>query len=103
MKTPSLNRTILLPVFVLFFPALNAHASDGVIHFQGAIVEEPCQFKALEQSVKLSCAQNGKPVVQTVTLNQLDNFKPKSDAQLTTQIHYLDAHQKLAILEVTYR
>ena len=103
MKTSSLKRSMLLPVFVLFFPMLNANASDGVIHFQGAIVEDPCHFAVQEQSVKISCQQNGKPVAQTVAFNQLNNFKPNNDVPLTTQIHYLDAQHRLAIMEVTYR
>ncbi|WP_324117654.1 hypothetical protein [Buttiauxella sp.] len=94
---------MLLPLFALFFPVLNAQASDGVIHFQGAIVEGPCHLSSQEQSVAFTCERNGKPVVQTVAFNQLNNFKPDSDVPLTTHIHYLDAQHKLAVLEVTYR
>ena len=106
MKTPIVRCSMLLPLFALFAlfcPVLNAHASDGVIHFRGSIVEDTCHFATQEQSVKLTCVQNGKPVTQTVAFNQLNNFKPDSDVPLTTHIHYLDAQHKLAILEVTYR
>lgn len=103
MKRLSLRRSILLPVFALMLPLLNAQASSGVIHFQGAIVEEGCYLSPQEQSVKFSCSQNGQPVVQTVSYNKLNNFVPHSDAIETTQIRYLDAQHKLAIVEVTYR
>ena len=103
MKTPSVRCSMLLPLFALLFPVLNAHASDGVIHFQGSIVEGPCHLSSQEQSVAFTCERNGKSVVQTVAFNQLNNFKSNSDVPLTTHIHYLDTQHKLAVLEVTYR
>ena len=103
MKISNLRCFMLLPMLALCVPLLNAHASDGVIHFRGSIVEAPCTFSQREQSVKLSCTQDGKPVVRTVAFNQLNNYKPDNNVPLTTQIHYLDPKRKLAVLEVTYR
>lgn len=103
MKTLSLRHSILLPVLVLTFPLLNANASGGVIHFQGAIVEEGCRLSHQEQSVKFSCAQNGKPVVQTIALKKLNNYTAGGDAPFSTKMRYVDARHQLAVLEVTYR
>ncbi|OAT18136.1 hypothetical protein M977_03657 [Buttiauxella gaviniae ATCC 51604] len=103
MKTVSLRRSFLLPVFVLAFPLLNAHASGGVIHFQGAIVEEGCRLSNQEHSVKFSCTQNGEPVVQTIALNKLNNYTAGGDAPFSTKMRYIDAQHQLAVLEITYR
>lgn len=103
MKTVNLKRLMLLPVLVLVFPVLNAYASDGVIHFQGAIVEDGCNLLHQGLAVKFSCQQNGKPAVQTVAFNQLNHFTPNSDAPFSTKMHYLDTQHKLAVVEVTYR
>jgi len=103
VKTVSLRRSLLLPIFVLAFPLLNAHASGGVIHFQGEIVEDGCRLSHQEQSVKFSCTQNGKPVVQTIALNKLNNYKAGGDAPFSTKMRYIDAQHQLAVLEVTYR
>lgn len=103
MKTVSLRRSFLLPVFVLALPLLNAHASGGVIHFQGAIVEEGCRLSNQEQSVKFSCTQNGEPVVQTIALNKLNNYTAGGDAPFSTKMRYIDAQHQLAVLEITYR
>lgn len=105
MKTVSLRRSLLLPIFVLAFPLLNAHASGGVIHFQGAIVEDGCRLSQSPQaqSVKFSCTQNGKPIVQTIALNKLNNYKVGGDAPFSTKMRYIDAQHQLAVLEVTYR
>lgn len=103
MKTVSLRRSMLLPTLVLAFPLINAHASSGVIHFQGAIVEEGCRLSHQEQSVKFSCTQNGEPVVQTIALNKLNNYKAGGDAPFSTKMRYIDVQHQLAVLEVTYR
>lgn len=103
MKTVNLKCSMLLPVLALIFPLLNAHASDGVIRFQGMIVEDGCHLSPQEKSVKFSCSQSGKPVVQTVAFNQLNHFKPSSDAPFSTRLHYLNEQHTLAVVEVSYR
>lgn len=94
---------MFLPVLALVFPLLSAHASDGVIHFQGRIVEDGCHLSPQEQSVKFSCSKSGKPVVKTVAFNKLNNFNPGSDLPFSTKLHYLNEKRTLAIVEVTYR
>lgn len=103
MKTSSLRRSMLLPLAIFAFPLFNAHADGGVIHFQGSIVEDGCRLSPQEKSVQFSCSQNGKPVVQTVAFNKLNDFSAGADTPVSTKIRYLDSTQKLAILEVTYR
>lgn len=103
MKTSSLRRSMLLPFVMLAFPLLNAHADGGVIHFRGAIVEDGCRMSPQQKGVKFTCSQNGKPVVQTVAFNKINQFSSAGDAPVSTKIHYLDAKRQLAILEVTYR
>ncbi|TNV21902.1 type 1 fimbrial protein [Buttiauxella sp. B2] len=103
MKTVNLKCSMLLPMLALVFPLFNAHASDGVINFRGMIVEDGCHLSPQEQSVKFSCSQSGKPVVQTVAFNQLNQFKPSSDLPFSTKLHYLNEKRTLAIVEVTYR
>lgn len=103
MKTSSIKRSIISLLLVLSFPLVNAQASEGVIHFRGAIVESPCNFAPQQQSTELTCSENGKRVVRTVALNKLNNYTPQSDVPLSTKIHYLNAQRNLAVLEVTYR
>ncbi|WP_310608091.1 hypothetical protein [Buttiauxella brennerae] len=103
MKTVSLKHPTFLSVLLLVFPLFNAYASGGVIHFQGSIVEDGCDLMNQEQSVKFSCQKNGKPSVQTVAFNKLNNFTSGSDAPFSTKMHYLDTQHKLAVVEVTYR
>jgi type 1 fimbria pilin len=93
---------MLLPVLALIFPLVNAHASDGVVRFQGAIVDDGCHLSPQEKSVKFSCPQSGKPVVQNIAFNQLNNFKT-GKLPFSTKLHYLNEKRTLAILEVTYR
>lgn len=103
MKTVNLKCSMLLPALALVFPLLSAHASSGVIHFQGMIVEDGCHLTPQQQTMNFSCTKNGKPMVQTVAFNKLDNFTPKSDMPFSTKLHYLNEKRTLAIVEVTYR
>lgn len=92
----------LFPLFCLAFVPL-AFASDGVIHFSGAIVEEGCDVSHHQQTMIFDCHTGAKHLKKTVALANLHAFTLKSPVLQDVQLRYLDANKKLAVLDIVYR
>lgn len=90
-------------VFAILSPLSPANADGGIIHFQGAIVEEGCGVTPQDQKVIFSCYKQGIPTTFTVALDQLANDSVRSDSLIHTDIHYLDSQHRLAVVNITYQ
>lgn len=70
----SLYRFSLFSVFAIAVTLSSiAKASDGVIHFMGAIVDDACNVTNTESSIQTRCYRNGKVLTQTA--NQSNHFR----------------------------
>lgn len=85
-------------------PALAATTvNGGVIHFRGAIVEDPCVISPQHNQFALSCPHEGR--VQTTQVSYGDALRglnPYPDVA-TVSMKYINPEKTLAVVQVNYR
>lgn len=85
-------------------PALAATTvNGGVIHFNGSIVEDPCEISPQHNQFALSCPHEGR--VQTTQVSYGDALRghtPYPDVA-TVSMKYINPEKTLAVLLVNYR
>lgn len=68
-----MEKIALLVLGALF--SVNALAYDGIIHFSGAIVEDPCSVKTTTKNVTFKCYEENGKNNYTVSTFSLDSLK----------------------------
>lgn len=102
------NLPVKLTTAALLIFSFTSHtataASTGRINFVGAIVEDGCDVRQLEQTaqVNMTCPTQGKMVEQTVSLAQLDTGSIRSDNNVAVNVKYLNPQKTLAIVSMSY-
>lgn len=102
MENFAFKKLLCVAALMAFFPFSYAQSADGVIHFQGEIVEAGCSVTPQGKMVSISCNKQGKSAVYSVALTQLANYTIHSNSSIKTHVRYLDPQHHLAILEITY-
>lgn len=99
----SLYRSFLLLItaITLMFSTY-IHASDGVIHFTGSVVDSDCQISQIQSSFQASCYRNGTVFRQTTTINESNGkvFLPENLGW--TQIEPVGEEKNLKLLTINY-
>lgn len=98
MNTYKLTCVALLTTFLTFSP-YGISASNGVIHFSGAIVDSGCSVATSQQDVSVGCYNNGKT---TYTKTSVHASKIDFPSGKISKIKWIDANKKLGIITVTY-
>ncbi|MDI3362441.1 MULTISPECIES: type 1 fimbrial protein [Lelliottia] len=85
-------------------PALAATTvNGGVIHFRGAIVEDPCVISPQHNQFALSCPHEGRVQTTQVSYGEaLRGRNPYPDVA-TVSMKYINPEKTLAVVQVNYR
>jgi type 1 fimbria pilin len=83
--------------------ASSTNAQGGVIHFVGAIVEDPCNVTTRAQQISMSCYRDGKMRTSNVSYQQAMTGKPVNNDAATVSMRYLNVQKTLGIVTVDYR
>lgn len=85
-------------------PAFSATVvNGGVIHFRGAIVEDPCVISPAQHKFALSCPQKGR--MQTTQVSYQDALRghnPYPDIA-TVSMKYINPEKTLGVVQINYR
>lgn len=77
--------------------------TGGVIHFQGQIVEPPCEVTNTSRDIAVTCQREGK----TVTFHRALGHTPQQEIAHelfdATSLKYLNPERTLAIYTIEYR
>lgn len=93
---------LALALFVIT-PALSAtQVSENVLHITGRIVADPCVVSPAQQTIQVSCYQNGKMQARNVSYRAASGVTPVNTGDADISMKYLDPQRKLAILQVDY-
>lgn len=94
-----------LATFILFSLStlMRVKAADGVIHFTGQIVEEPCFIDGQQQQVTLSCEKNGHRQTRHFSTRHLEAVSRDFQQVASVNMTYLDKQKSLAVMTVEYR
>lgn len=83
--------------------ASSSQAQGGVIHFVGAIVEDPCNIGIGGQHIALSCYRDGQVHTSTVSYHQATAGERVNNDTATVSMRYLNSQKTLGIVTVEYR
>ncbi|SNY60247.1 hypothetical protein [Enterobacter sp. CC120223-11] len=83
--------------------ASSTQAQGGVIHFVGAIVEDPCNIGTRAQHISMSCYRNGEVHTSTISYQQAAAGKMVNNDAATVSMRYINPQKTLGIVTVDYR
>ncbi|WP_340618203.1 type 1 fimbrial protein [Xenorhabdus entomophaga] len=92
----------------LSYPAMAyspSTSNSGTIHFQGAIVDPPCQFSWDEEHTEMVCWYNGEKITQDKVIEYQKDKKILLSLQKhigTEEIRWVGEDKKLGIITITY-
>lgn len=101
----SASRMLLVPA-ALFCAAVCSTAAlaatGGVIHFEGAIVEPPCDVNVNAHRATVACDRQGQVKTQQFSLKNLAQEQNSYGNLVTMKINYLNPAHTLAVMDITY-
>jgi len=77
-------------------------ATGGVIHFEGMIVESPCEVNVKARNVQMACDRDGQVKIRTISFNQLSQAPQGVQNVATMKMNYMNPERTLAILDIVY-
>lgn len=83
--------------------AESSSAQGGVIHFVGAIVEDPCNIATTSNHIAMSCYRSGQMQTSTISYQQAAYGKSVNGDVASVSMHYLNAQKTLGIVTVDYK
>ena len=83
--------------------AQTSTAQGGVIHFVGAIVEDPCNIGTSSQRISMSCYRSGQMQTSTVSYQQAVNGRSVNNDMATVSMRYINPQKTLGIVTVDYK
>lgn len=83
--------------------ASSSTAQGGVIHFVGAIVEDPCNIATHTRHIAMSCYRSGQVQTSTISYQQAATGRSVNNDMATVSMHYLNAEKTLGIVTVNYK
>lgn len=101
----SASRMLLVPA-ALFYSAvcspIAVATSGGVIYFEGAIVESPCDVNINNHRATMACDRQGEAKTQQFSLKNLAQEQSSYGNLVTMKINYLNPARTLAVMDITY-
>lgn len=85
-------------------PAFSATlVNGGVIHFRGAIVEDPCEISPAQHQFVLSCPHQGH--MQTTQVSYRDALQGHNPYPniATVSMKYINPEKTLGVVQIDYR
>lgn len=103
MKT-FVSTTLPLLLLISSTVSLAANTSPGgVIHFRGAIVEDPCNIARTADNVAFNCYRNGVMKTSVYSLEQAEKGVKGNNAIAAVKMDYLNPQKTMAVLRVDYQ
>lgn len=75
----------------------------GVIHFRGAIVEDPCEVTPRQQNFTLTCPGEGKRATREISYPAALKGENSFPNVATVSMKYLNPEKSLAVMQIDYR
>ncbi len=101
----STSHMLLIPA-ALFCAAVCSSVAiattGGVIYFEGAVVETPCDVGVDAHRATVACDRQGQAKTQQFSLKNLAHEQSGFDNLVTMKINYLNPAHTLAIMDITY-
>lgn len=100
-------KSLILSGLIVMAAMTSAYAATiiggGVIHFRGAIVEDPCVISHEANQFAYSCPHNGR--MQTTQVSYRDALSGKNPYPdiATVHMNYINPQKTLAVMQVEYR
>ncbi|ORJ49270.1 hypothetical protein B2M27_16310 [Kluyvera intermedia] len=77
-------------------------STGGVIYFEGAIVESPCDVSVDAHKATVACDRQGQAKTQQFSLQKLTQEQSGLGNLVTMKINYLNPAHTLAVMDITY-
>lgn len=77
--------------------------NGGVIHFRGAVVEDPCQISPKQQQLAISCPHEGKIKTSYISYRDALNGYNAFPDVVTVSMKYINPEKSLAVVQIDYR
>lgn len=75
----------------------------GVIHFRGAIVEDPCDITPRQQHFSLTCTGEGGRTTREISYQAALKGENAFPNVATVSMTYLNPEKSLAVMKIDYR
>ncbi len=104
-----LSFNIFISVLALMAVGFSADAvagketTGGVIHFQGQIVEPPCEVTNNSRDIAVTCQREGKTVTLHRSLSHTAQQEIAHELFDATSLKYLNPERTLALYTIQYR
>jgi type 1 fimbria pilin len=101
----SASRTLLYSCFLLLLGSVSTVAvagSGGIIHFEGMIVEPPCEVNINAKYAVMACDRQGHVETKTVSLNTLATKASGVMNIASMKMDYLNPAHTLAVIDIIY-
>lgn len=101
----SASRKLFISCFLLLTGSISSvagAATGGVIHFEGMIVESPCDVNLKSQDVVMACDREGQVKTRTIALNKLTREQQGVQNVATMKMNYINPERTLAVLDIVY-
>ncbi|VTP13250.1 hypothetical protein PUATCC27989T_01087 [Phytobacter ursingii] len=101
-----MSASSMLFVPVLLFSAVcssvSMAATGGVIYFEGAVVESPCDISVDAHKATVACDRQGQAKSQQFSLQKLTQEQSGLGNLVTMKINYLNPAHTLAVMDISY-
>jgi hypothetical protein len=83
--------------------SLQANAAQGgIIHFRGAIVEDPCNISPSTDNISFRCLRDGGMKTSVYSLHQAEQGVRNNANLSAVKMDYINPKKTMAVLTVTY-
>ena len=79
-----------------------AAATGGVNHFEGMIIESPCEVNVIAHNVQMACDRDGQVKTRTISFDKLSQAPQGLQNVATMKMNYINPERTLAILDIVY-
>ena len=70
------------------FSSVAGAATGGIIHFEGMIVESPCEVNVIAHNVQMACDRDWQVKTRTISFNQLPQAPQRRQNAATVKMNY---------------
>lgn len=101
----SASRKFFISCFLLLAGSASSvagAATGGIIHFEGMIVESPCDVNVNARNVVMACDREGQVKTRTIALSKLSQEQQGVQNIATMKINYMNPARTLAIIDIVY-
>ena len=102
----SASRKFFISCFLLLAGSASSvagAATGGIIHFEGMIVESPCDVNVNARNVIMACHREGKMKKRTIDLNKRIREQQGVKNVAKMKMNYIKPERTVVIVEIVYK